>query len=80
MTDRLSLIAEVSRNSVDAMSDIVWAVNPRNDHLADLIRRMRRFASDSLDARNIAFPLRRKGRRRRHSGCDRGAARDISHF
>jgi signal transduction histidine kinase len=30
------------------MSDIVWAINPRRDHLGDLAHRMRRFASDVL--------------------------------
>ena len=37
------------------MSDIVWAVNPGRDRFADLIQRMRRFASDVLTARNISF-------------------------
>jgi signal transduction histidine kinase len=37
------------------MSDIVWAVNPRQDHLLDLTRRMRRFASDTFSAHNIPF-------------------------
>lgn len=55
MAERLSLIAAVSRRSVDAMSDIVWAVNPRKDRLVDLSQRMRRFASDSFTARDIQF-------------------------
>jgi signal transduction histidine kinase len=37
------------------MSDIVWAINPRKDYLRDLAQRMRRFASDALNARNIEF-------------------------
>jgi|ERR1041384_646342 ligand-binding sensor domain-containing protein/signal transduction histidine kinase len=53
MADRLSQIAAVSRRSVDAMSDIVWAVNPKHDRLIDLSQRMRRFASDSFTARDI---------------------------
>jgi ligand-binding sensor domain-containing protein/signal transduction histidine kinase len=55
MAERLSVIASVSRRSVDAMSDIVWAVNPKRDNLRDLSQRMRRFASDSFTARNIQF-------------------------
>jgi ligand-binding sensor domain-containing protein/signal transduction histidine kinase len=55
ISDRLSSIASISRNSVDAMSDIVWAVNPLNDHLGDMIRRMRRFANDALGSKNIEF-------------------------
>ncbi|HZM90385.1 MAG TPA: two-component regulator propeller domain-containing protein [Blastocatellia bacterium] len=51
----LSMIAGASRELVDSMSDIVWAINPQKDHLNDLAQRMRRFASDLLTARNIAF-------------------------
>jgi signal transduction histidine kinase len=43
---------------VDSMSDIVWAINPKRDNLDDLVHRMRRFASDTLAARNIAFTFR----------------------
>lgn len=54
----LAQIAETSRDCVDAMSDIVWAVNPQRDHLSDLTQRMRRFAEDLLDAREIDFTIR----------------------
>jgi signal transduction histidine kinase/streptogramin lyase len=55
LSEPLSMIAGASRELVDAMSDIVWAINPQKDHLNDLTQRMRRFASDVLTARNIAF-------------------------
>jgi ligand-binding sensor domain-containing protein/two-component sensor histidine kinase len=55
MTEALSLISGTSRELVDSMDDIVWAVNPKRDHLADLVKRMRRFASDVFSARHIAF-------------------------
>lgn len=51
----LSMIASASRELVDSMSDIVWAINPHKDHLSDLTGRMRRFASDVFTARAIAF-------------------------
>ena len=51
----LSMIAGTSRELIDSMSDIVWAINPQKDHLNDLAQRMRRFASDVLTARNIAL-------------------------
>lgn len=57
----LQLIAGTSREMVDAMSDIVWAINPRKDHLSDLSQRMRRFASDILSARDIDFRFRAPG-------------------
>lgn len=54
----LTEIANTSRDCVDAMSDIVWAVNPQRDHLSDLTHRMRRFAEDLLDAKDIDFTIR----------------------
>ena len=55
MTEALHLISGTSSELVDSMSDIVWAVNPGRDRLVDLIKRMRRFASDVFSARSIAF-------------------------
>jgi ligand-binding sensor domain-containing protein/signal transduction histidine kinase len=49
------LINRVSQEALDSMSDIVWAINPRQDHLSDLVRRMRRVASETLPARDIEF-------------------------
>lgn len=54
----LSLIARLSGELVDSMSDIVWAINPRKDYLGDLSQRMRHFASDVLTARGIEFRFR----------------------
>lgn len=51
----LTRIISVSNELVEAMSDIVWAINPKKDHLSDLLQRMRRFASDIFTARNISF-------------------------
>jgi ligand-binding sensor domain-containing protein/two-component sensor histidine kinase len=58
MKEWFSTIATTSRDTVDAMSDIVWAVNPKRDQLSDLTQRMRRFADDILGARNIALNFR----------------------
>ena len=58
VTEPLEQIAGASRELVDSMSDIVWAINPQKDHLRDLTQRMRRFAADSFTARNIKFQLR----------------------
>ncbi len=51
----LSVIAQTSRELVDSMSDIVWAINPRRDSLRDLVQRMRQFATDVLTSREIEF-------------------------
>jgi len=49
----LSDIAGISRELVDSMSDIVWAINPEHDRLSNLVYRMRRFAADLLGAQGI---------------------------
>ena len=54
-------IASLSRDLVDAMSDIVWAINPKHDHLSNLLHRMRRFAEDTLEARGIDVQFHNKG-------------------
>lgn len=51
----LDLITNVANELVDTMSDIVWAINPKKDHLQDLTQRMRRFASNILTASDIDF-------------------------
>jgi signal transduction histidine kinase len=49
----LSHIADVSRDLVDSMADIVWAIDPKRDHLHDVTLRMRRFAGDLLSAADV---------------------------
>ena len=50
-------IAHYSHNMLDAMDDIIWMVNPENDHLKDLAVRMREFAIPLLEAKNIDFDI-----------------------
>jgi signal transduction histidine kinase len=54
----LAMIADTSRELVNSMSDVVWSINPRRDHLRDLTQRMRRFASEVFTARDIDFDFR----------------------
>jgi signal transduction histidine kinase len=44
--DPLSTVAELSRDVIDSLGDIVWAINPKRDSLHDLVHRMRRFTGD----------------------------------
>jgi signal transduction histidine kinase len=53
----ISHISFHSRAMLDAMDDIVWAVNPQNDHINDLAVRMREFAIPLLEARGINFVI-----------------------
>ena len=49
----LDSIADISRESVAAMNDIVWAINPEHDSLLDLTSRMRRHAEEVFTTRDI---------------------------
>jgi len=55
LSSHLHQISSVSSELVQAMGDIVWAINPRKDSLQELIKRMRRFAADIFFASGIKF-------------------------
>jgi signal transduction histidine kinase len=55
VTRPLAMIANSSRELVDSMSDIVWAINPEKDHLSDLTQRMRSLISELLTFSSIKF-------------------------
>jgi ligand-binding sensor domain-containing protein/two-component sensor histidine kinase len=42
-----------SRNMIDNMNDIVWAINPKNDQLENILQRMQYFAGELLSGKNI---------------------------
>jgi signal transduction histidine kinase len=50
---RLAAIADISRELVDSMSDIVWAVNPTRDSMRDLGQRMRAIATEVFTAQEV---------------------------
>jgi signal transduction histidine kinase len=49
----LQKISHQSSEMQQAMSDIVWAVNPNNDKLQDIIVRMREYVAQTLEAKDI---------------------------
>ena len=51
----LEKIGTSSRNMIESVNDMVWAINPQNDSFENIIRRMRTFASEILTAKDIAF-------------------------
>jgi signal transduction histidine kinase len=57
----LSDIANLSRELVDSMSEIVWAIDPAQDRLDDLAHRMRRFASDLFNTDSVRVEFRTPG-------------------
>ena len=48
-------IGETARQVMDSMSDIVWAINPENDSMAQIIIRMRDVATDLLGSQDITL-------------------------
>lgn len=54
----LTEIADSARELVDSMGDIVWSIDPRRDDLQSVVRRIRQFASDVLEAKGIVWELR----------------------
>jgi ligand-binding sensor domain-containing protein len=53
--ETLEKIGETSGEMIAEMGDIVWAINPRNDHMSTIIQRMESYAKPLLHAKNIAF-------------------------
>jgi ligand-binding sensor domain-containing protein/two-component sensor histidine kinase len=51
----LERIGSNAQQMQENMSDIVWAINPKNDHFEDVLKRMKMFASEMLEAKNIAL-------------------------
>ena len=52
------MIGDASRKIIDAMSDIVWTVNPENDSFEKIIFRMKSLAYNLFRAKKIEFTFR----------------------
>jgi len=50
-------IADTARGILDAISDVVWSVDPRCDDLGSVVARVRRFAAGLLDSQGIQWEL-----------------------
>jgi signal transduction histidine kinase/ligand-binding sensor domain-containing protein len=48
-------ISENSNRIMESMDDIVWSINPVNDSMDNVVTRMREFAGNLLEAKNIAY-------------------------
>jgi len=57
----LTSIAEIARESVASMSDIVWAIDPQRDSLRDLTRKMRQHADEIFTLRDIDLEFNSPG-------------------
>jgi len=54
-------IGESAENTLEAMDDIVWSINPNKDTIYDLVIRMREFAIPLFEAKNIDFSFELEG-------------------
>jgi len=50
-------IAKDSKYVSEALSDIVWAINPRNDSLEMIFARLLRYAYELFEAKNISYTV-----------------------
>ncbi|MCY7327578.1 MAG: histidine kinase, partial [Saprospiraceae bacterium] len=50
---RFGNIGDKARTAMESMSDIVWAVNPQNDSVQQIIQRMTSFAAETLESAGI---------------------------
>jgi signal transduction histidine kinase len=57
VNEYLSKASEDIRQVSEGISDIVWNINPRYDNLEHLFIRMKRYASDILDGKNINYVM-----------------------
>lgn len=58
VVQELEQIGEASRKIIDAMSDIVWTINPKNDSFENIILRMRSLSYNLMKAKNIEHTFR----------------------
>lgn len=54
----LNEIGESAREMMGALSESIWAIDPRRDDLRSFVTRLRLFAGDLLEGRGIAWQLR----------------------
>lgn len=57
VNEYLGKASEDIKQVSEGISDIVWNINPRYDDLENLFIRMKRYASDILDAKNIHYRI-----------------------
>jgi len=53
----LALITESSSHAKEAISDIIWSIDPGNDNWEIVISKFRRYSSDILETRNIKHKI-----------------------
>ena len=57
VTEYLNKSSDDIRQVSEGISDIVWNINPRYDNLEHLFARMKRYASELLEAKDISYEM-----------------------
>ena len=70
IADPLSRIGTLSRESVDSMSDIVWAIDPVRDMPVHLLQRMRRVANEIIGSGGVQLHFTSSGDASPHLNAD----------
>jgi two-component sensor histidine kinase len=71
--DIVERIGERSEKMMEAMGDIVWSINPSNDSVEKMLVRMRQYAAEMMEPKNINynFLVNEKGMRAKIDSEDR---------
>ncbi len=56
----LQRIGDQSARMMEDMGDMVWSINPRNDSMSQVLIRMREFASEIFELKNIEYQFSEK--------------------
>lgn len=54
-SEYISKISDNSQRMLEAMDDIVWSIKPQNDSMEKVIARMREFANNAMETKEIDF-------------------------
>lgn len=55
MHSSIQRVGDTARELVDAMSDVVWSIDPKHDSVQSLVQRLKSFAFEICEAKNIAL-------------------------
>lgn len=58
LTQVLDTIGETANETISEMSDIVWAINPKNDHVSSIIQKIQSYSQPLCVAKHINFILK----------------------
>jgi ligand-binding sensor domain-containing protein/two-component sensor histidine kinase len=57
-SEYIDKISDNSQRMMEAMDDIVWSINPINDNMQRIVARMREYATNMLEAKDIEYQFK----------------------